>query len=172
MSARLWPRSAVRPGQDRVALRRGSRGGGSPPANAGTWTGGCAEAQTTGAYSFAQVRNAYGLDSVGTGADASVAIVNAGEGIPAPDIARAAKCFGLPALPTRTFLTDGQARAFGRGSFEPQEDLALVRGMAPGLGSATFSQVWLASQLWFLGMAEVLAGPGAARCGLDLLRGM
>ena len=142
------------------AAEKGRAAAAPPPANAGTWTGGCAAAQATGAYSFAQVRNAYGLDSVGTGAGASVAIVNVGEGIPAPDIARAAKCFGLPALSTRTLLTDGQARAFGRGSFEPQEDLALVRGMVPGLSSATFSQAWLASQLWFLGLAEVLAAPG------------
>ena len=149
-STRLKPGSAASEGRAAAA---------PAPANAGTWTGGCADAQATGAYSFAQVRSAYGLDSVGPGADASVAIVNAGEGIPAPDIARAAECFGLPALRTRTLLTDGQARPFGRGSFEPQEDLALVRGMAPGLGSATFSQVWLASELWFLGIAEVLAAP-------------
>ena len=71
--------------QDRVAPRgRLARRRLLAPANAGTWTGGCAAAQATGAYSFAQVRSAYGLDSVGTGAGASVAIVNVGEGIPAP----------------------------------------------------------------------------------------
>jgi Pro-kumamolisin, activation domain len=92
-------------------------------------------------YFVAQVRKAYGLDALGSGAGASVAILNAGEGLTAGDIADAADCFGLPALKTRTLLTDGQARAFGRGSFEPQEDLALARGMAPGIASATFVQV-------------------------------
>ena len=53
--------------------------------------------------------------------------------------------------------SDGQARPFGRGSFEPQEDLALVRGMAPRLRSVVFAQVWLTPELWFLGPAEVLS---------------
>ncbi len=41
--------------------------GARPPApgNAGTWTGGCAAAEATGAYSFGQVRSAYGLDALG-----------------------------------------------------------------------------------------------------------
>jgi kumamolisin len=140
---------STRPGAARVAA--------TPPGNAGTWVDGCDAAKATGSYSFQQVRNAYGLAAVGTGSGASVAIVNAGEGIPAADIATAARCFGLGPLTTRTLLTDGQARPFGRGSFEPQEDLALARGMAPGLASATFTQVWLAPELWFLGPAQVLA---------------
>jgi kumamolisin len=127
------------------------------PGNAGAWIGGCAAAQATGAYSFAQVRSAYGIDALGPGSGASVAILNVGEGITPRDIADAASCFGLPALRARTLLTDGQARAFGRGTFEPQEDFALVRGMAPGLASVTFVQAWLAPELWFLGAAKVLA---------------
>ncbi|MDQ3893841.1 MAG: S53 family peptidase, partial [Actinomycetota bacterium] len=128
-----------------------------PPGNGGTWIGGCTAAQATGAYSFAQVRSAYGVDALGRGSGASLAILNVGEGITPRDIADAARCFGLPALRTRTLLTDGQSRAFGRGTFEPQEDLALVRGMAPGLASVTFVQAWLAPELWFLGAAKVLA---------------
>jgi subtilase family serine protease len=139
--------------------RRAGRVAAAPPGNAGTWTAGCDAARATGAYSFGQVRSAYGIDALGSGAGASVAIVNVGEGIPAQDVAAAAACFGLPTLRTRTLLTDGQARPFGRGSFEPQEDLALVRGMAPALSSATFAQAWLAPELWFLGPAEVLAAP-------------
>lgn len=126
------------------------------PGNAGTWTQGCAAARGTGAYGFPQVRTAYGLGSVGTGAGGSVAIVNAGEGAPRQDIDAAGACFGLGQLATRTLVTDGQAKPFGRGSFEPQEDIGLARGMAPGLSSATFAQVWLAPELWFLGAAEVL----------------
>ncbi len=126
------------------------------PGNAGTWTGGCSGAQGTGAYAFEQVRNAYGVPP-GTGA--RVAILNAGEGAPLPDVDAAGACFGLPGLRTRTLLTDGQSKPFGRGSFEPQEDIALVRGMAPGLASATFAQVWLAPELWFLGAARVLDEP-------------
>jgi kumamolisin len=103
------------------------------------------------------VRHAYGLDAVGTGAGGSVAMVNVGEGVPRADRVTAARCFGLPGLRSRTLLTDGQTKAFGRGTFEPQEDLALVRGMAPGLRSVTFSQAWLATQLWFLGASDVLA---------------
>jgi kumamolisin len=129
---------------------------GPEPRNAGTWTQGCAAARATGAYSFPQVRTAYGLDAVGTGAGGSMAIVNAGEGAPRQDIDTDGSCFGLGRLTTRTLLTDGQAKAFGRGSFEPQEDIGLARGMAPGLSSATFAQVWLATELWFLGAAEVL----------------
>jgi kumamolisin len=129
------------------------------PGNAGTWIGGCAAARATGAYAFEQVRTAYGLDSVGTGAGGSVAIVNLGEGVPRADVATLARCFGQPGIRTRTLLTDGQGKAFGRGSFEPQEDLAMARGMAPGLASLTFSQAWLAQQVWFLGPAQVLAAP-------------
>jgi kumamolisin len=129
------------------------------PGNAGTWTAGCAAARATGAYSFDQVRHAYGVDAVGGGAGGSVAIVNVGEGLTAGDVATAARCFGLSGLHTRTLLTDGQARPFGRGTFEPQEDLALVRGMAPELRSVTFAQAWLAPELWFLAPAHVLAAP-------------
>jgi hypothetical protein len=56
------------------------------------------------------------LDAVGSGAGASMAIVDAGEGLATP----------------RVILGDDQARPFRRGTFEPQEDLTLVRGMAPG----------------------------------------
>jgi kumamolisin len=123
------------------------------PGNAGTWTGGCDAARATGAYAFGQVRTAYGVPP-GTGA--RVAILNAGEGAPLQDVDAAGACFGLPGLRTRTLLTDGQAKPFGRGTFEPQEDIALARGMAPGLRSAIFAQVWLAPELWFLGAARVL----------------
>lgn len=127
------------------------------PKNTGTWISGCKAARATGAYSFAQVRHAYGIDAVGTGAGGSVAILNAGEGVTAQDIAEDRACFGLPPLATRTLLSDGQARPFGRGSFEPEEDLDLVRGAAPGLRSLTFTQVWLDPELWFLGAAQVFA---------------
>jgi kumamolisin len=126
------------------------------PGNTGTWTGGCAGAQATGAYAFEQVRTAYGVPA-GTGA--RVAILNVGEGAPTRDIDTAGACFGLPGLRTRTLLTDGQSKPFGRGSFEPQEDIALARGMAPQLRSAIFAQVWLAPELWFLGAARVLDEP-------------
>ncbi len=181
---------SVRPRAGRPGA--GARAAATGPGNAGTWTGGCAAARATGAYSFPQVRGAYGLAAVGPGTGAAVAILNAGEGVPTQDIAEGAQCFGLPRLRTRTLLTDGQARPFGRGTFEPQEDLALVRGMAPALGSVTFAQVWLASELWFLGAAEVLGtrtppdafsmsygecerqirgprAPSAARAGAELL---
>ncbi|HVO52784.1 MAG TPA: S53 family peptidase [Solirubrobacterales bacterium] len=127
-----------------------------PPANDGTWTEGCAAARKLGAYSFAQVRKAYGIDALGSGAGARVAILNVGEGVPAADLAANAKCFGYPKASVRTLLSDGQAKPFGRGLFEAQEDLALVRGMAPGLRSLTFSQAWLPPELWFLGAAGVL----------------
>lgn len=131
-----------------------------PPGNAGTWIYGCAEAQKTGAYSFAQVRAAYGLDAAGNGAGGSVAILNAAEGLTAADIAANAKCFGLPSIATRTLTADGQAGPFPRGSFEPQEDLALVRGIAPGLASLTFAQTWEGPELWFLAAADLLDASG------------
>ena len=131
-----------------------------PPGNAGSWISGCTAAQKTGAYSFAQVRAAYGLDAAASGAGGGVAILNAGEGLAAADVAANAKCFGLPGIQTRTLTADGQAGPFPRGSFEPQEDLALVRGMAPGLASLTFAQTWEGPELWFLAAAGVLAAPG------------
>ena len=144
----LYSRSTKQPSASAAA---------DPPGNEGTWTGGCDAARKTGAYAFGQVRHAYGIDDAGTGAGGSVAILNAGEGVPRADRRVLARCFGLDAVRTRTLLTDGQAKPFGRGSFEPQEDLALVRGMAPGLRSVTFTQVWLAQQLWFLGPSQLLA---------------
>jgi kumamolisin len=126
------------------------------PKNTGTWIGGCKQARALGAYSFAQVRNAYGIGALGKGAGASVAILNVGEGLAAQDIAENARCFGYGSIRPRTLLSDGQTHPFGRASFEPQEDLALVRGMAPGLKSLTFTQVWGVPALWFLGASQVL----------------
>jgi hypothetical protein len=127
------------------------------PRNRGTWKRGCHAAKATGAYSYAQVRHSYGIQSLGSGRGASVAILNAGEDAPAPDIAAKARCFHYPAAKVRVLRTDGQTAAFGRGTFEPQEDLALVRGMAPGMRSLTFTKAWAAPALLFLGASQVLA---------------
>ena len=146
-----------------VPQRRGRRGvraaqaPGPTPRNAGTWTGGCNGARVTGSYSYGQVRTAYGLDTLGSGAGASVALMNAGEWVPASDVRFGGDCFGLPRLRPRVLLTDGQARSFGFGTEEPQLDLAMVRGMAPGLSSLLSTQVWLGPQLWFLGLSQTLA---------------
>jgi kumamolisin len=126
------------------------------PTNAGTWIGGCKAARALGAYSFAQVRHAYRLDQVGSGAGASVAILNDQEGVTSSDIAQNASCFGLPANRVRTLFTQGQTRPFGFQSFEPHEDLALVRGIAPQLRSVLLTPVWGSTQLWFLGAAKLL----------------
>lgn len=131
------------------------------PKNTGTWIDGCKQAKALGAYSFAQVRNAYGVGTLGSGAGASVAILNVSEGLTARDIADNARCFGYGRLRTRTLKTDGQSRPFENtfASFEPQEDLALARGMAPGIKSLTFTQVWGVPGLWFLGASQVLDAP-------------
>jgi subtilase family serine protease len=141
----------------RTAATSTPRATASGPKNAGTWIDGCAKARALGAYSFAQVRDAYGIGALGSGQGASVAIMNVDEGLTAQDIAQNGRCFGYGPLRTRTLLTDGQAHPFGRGSFEPQEDLALVRGAAPGLSSLIFTQAWGIPSLWFLGASQVLA---------------
>jgi kumamolisin len=143
---------AVPPGQAMAA-----HAATSPPRNLGTWVRGCRAARTLGTYSYAQVRKAYGISALGGGAGASVAMLNVGEDAPRADIAANARCFGYPHLRARTLRTDGQTLAFGRGTFEPEEDLALVRGMAPRLRSVTFSKVWLDAPLWFLGSSQVLS---------------
>ena len=120
---------------------------------------GCAAARALGTYSYQQVRDAYGITGLGNGANASVAILNVGEDATAADVAANARCFKYPRLRARTLRTDGQTLPFGRGTFEPEEDLALVRGMAPGLRSLTFSKAWLDPALWFLGSAQVLSAP-------------
>lgn len=158
-SAKGWKKGSSRSSDLPAALSAESEIPTGAPRNTGTWAGGCAAAQQTGGYSFAQVRHAYGLDPLAAGSGGSVAIVNVGEGVTAADVAANARCFGLPEIATRTLLADGQARPFPRDTFEPQEDLALVRGMAPGLRSLTFSQTWLAPELWFLAPADVLAAP-------------
>ena len=56
---------------DRVARARA-------PRRTGTWSRGCAKAKATGGFSFGQIRRAYGIDRLGTGAGASVAIFNLG----------------------------------------------------------------------------------------------
>jgi kumamolisin len=128
------------------------------PTRSGTWTHGCAQAKATGAFSYAQVRHAYDIDRLGNGAGASVAILGLAEKPSAPDIADNARCFGYPKLRSRTLLTDGQTSAVPVGLFEPQEDLALARGMAPA-ASLTFTQAWSGSALWFLGASQVLNAP-------------
>ncbi len=127
-----------------------------PPQRTGTWARGCAQAKATGAFSFGQVRHAYGIDQLGAGAGATVAIFNLGEGVSRADITDNARCFGYPTLRSRTLLSDGQTQPFGYGTFEPEEDLAVVRGIAPGLSSLTFTQAWLSPELWFLGASHLL----------------
>ena len=143
------------------ALRRGlvRRRRSTPPKRTGTWIRGCAKARRTGGFSFAQVRQAYGINRLGSGAGAKMAILNVGESVTGSDISANARCFGYPSLRSRTLLPDG-ARRFGRGTFEPQEDLSVVRGIAPGLRSLTFTQTWLAPELWFIGAAQVLDARG------------
>ncbi len=130
---------------------------GAGPTNQGTWTRGCRAAKAQGAYSYGQVRHAYGIQSLGSGAGASVAILNAGEDASAQDLAGNARCFRYPPARVRILRTDGQTLPFGFQSFEPQEDLALVRGMAPGLRSLTFTKTWADPALMFLGASQVLA---------------
>ena len=125
------------------------------PKRTGTWTRGCAQAKATGAFSYAQVRHAYGIDQLGSGAGASVAILGLTEKPSAQDIADNARCFGYAKLRSTTLLTDGETFPVPTGLFEPQEDLALARGMAPA-ASLTFSQAWSGSDQWFLGAANVL----------------
>jgi subtilase family serine protease len=187
---------AVPPGQGTQQATAASAPMSPPtPRNLGTWVRGCRAARALGTYSFAQVRNAYGIATLGGGGGSSVAILNVGEDVPPKDVAANARCFGYPRLRPRTLRTDGQTLAFGRGTFEPQEDLALVRGMAPGLRSLTFTKAWLDPGLWFLGGSQVLSarplpdtysisygecensvrGPGAgpsSRAGADLMDAM
>ena len=138
-----------------LAAAGGVGGDPSPPARTGTWTGGCAQAQSTGAFSYAQVRDAYGIDQLGTGAGASIAILGLTEAPSARDIVDNARCFAYQKLRSRTLLTDGETLPIPTGLFEPQEDLALARGMAPD-ASLIFTQAWSGSDTWFLGAAQVL----------------
>jgi kumamolisin len=125
------------------------------PKRTGMWTDGCREAKAIGAFSYAQVRHAYGIDRLGNGTGASVAILGLAEKPSAQDIADNARCFGYGKLRSRTLLTDGQTYPIEPGFFEPQEDLALARGMAPA-ASLTFTQAWPNADEWFLGAAQVL----------------
>jgi subtilase family serine protease len=129
----------------------------SAPTNTGTWIAGCNAARATGAYSFAQVRQAYGLGKVGTGAGASVAFLTDAEGPARQDIAASERCFGFPRGRVHLVFTDGQTQPFLPDTFEPLEDLALLRGMAPGLRSVYVSEAWGTEALWFLAAAKLLA---------------
>jgi subtilase family serine protease len=152
-----YARSATSSGKPAAARDLAAIAGRLPsPRRTGVWTRGCAAAKRTGGFSFAQVRRAYGIDRLGPGNGASVAILNVGEGVSRQDIADNARCFGYGTLRTRTLRSDGQSSPFGQGTFEPEEDLALVRGIAPGRRSLEFSQVWLSPELWFLGASQVL----------------
>lgn len=149
-----YAHSATSPGARMNAARAAHASG---PRRTGHWIRGCAKAKATGAFSFAQVRHAYGIDRPGAGAGASVAIFNLAEGVSSRDIADNARCFGYPRAHIRTLRVDGQTSAFRHGLFEPQEDLTLVRGMAPAMTSLTFSEVWGATGLWFLSASQVLS---------------
>jgi kumamolisin len=157
MFARTLPiGSGPRPG-----VRPPLRGAAPSPAptNTGTWLAGCKAARATGAYSFAQVRQAYGLSGVGTGAGASVAFLTDAEGPARQDIAAGERCFGLPRGRVHLLFTDAQTQPFLPDTFEPIEDLALLRGMAPGLRSVYVSEAWGAESLWFLAAAKLLTLP-------------
>ena len=94
----------------------------------------------------------------GSGGGATVAILGVSERPSAKDIADNAACFGYRPLRSRTLLTDGQLWPIFPGFFEPQEDLALVRGMAPA-ASIIFTQAPAAAEQWFLGASQVLDHP-------------
>jgi kumamolisin len=149
----------VKVGPSHVAAVRplGVADGSSGPTRTGTWTGGCAQAEATGGFSYDQVRDAYGIDQLGTGAGASIAILGLTEKPSARDIADNARCFAYQKLRSRTLLTDGETLPVPTGLFEPQEDLALARGMAPD-ASLIFTQAWSGSDMWFLGASQVLDG--------------
>jgi kumamolisin len=146
-------------GQASTSVARSSRisaaGPGPKPVNDGTWSSGCKAAEQTGGYSFDQVREAYGIDSLGNGDNASIAIMNAGESVTKKDMAVADACFGRPGIKPRYLLTDGQKGPFTPYTFEPDIDLALARGMAPGVSQVTYTQTWVNPQFWFLGPAQV-----------------
>ena len=126
------------------------------PRRTGTWTQGCVKAKATGAFSYAQVRRAYGVDRVGSGAGASVALLGLQEAPSKRDIADNARCFGYGRLRSNTILTDGQMFPISPGSsFEPQLDMAMVRGMAPR-AAITFTQADSNGDQWFLGASQVL----------------
>ena len=154
-----YSHSASLPGGTKRVAQPGRAAATAKPRRTGTWVGGCAKAKASGAFSYAQVRKAYGITPLGGGSNARVAILNVGEGVQSQDITDNAKCFGYPKLRSRILLSDGQQAPFGPGTFEPQEDLGLVRGMAPALKSITFTQVWGAAELWFLGVSQVLDAP-------------
>ena len=154
-----------------LSVAGGVGGGPSLPARTGTWTGGCAQAEATGAFSYEQVRDAYGIDQLGTGAGASIAILGLTEVPSARDIADNARCFAYQKLRSRTLLTDGETLPVPTGLFEPQEDLALARGMAPD-ASLIFTQAWSGSDMWFLGAAQVLDGRELPGELLDLVRNL
>ena len=126
------------------------------PRRTGVWTQGCAKAKATGAFSYAQVRHAYGVDQLGSGAGASVALLGLQEEPSRRDIADNASCFGYGRLRSNTILTDGQMFPISPGnSFEPQLDTAMVRGMAPR-AAITFTQADSNGDQWFLGASQVL----------------
>jgi subtilase family serine protease len=146
--------SSLLQGADKSAVRAAAS---ARPRRTGSWTRGCAKAKRTGGFSYAQVRHAYGIDRLGRGADAAVAILGLDEIPSARDIADNERCFGYPKLRARTVLSDGQRPPVSPGLFEPQEDLALVRGMAPA-ASLIFTQAWPGSASWFLGASQILDG--------------
>jgi Pro-kumamolisin, activation domain len=126
------------------------------PKNAGRWIRGCAAARHTGGYSFGQIRHAYGVDRVGAGDGGSLAILNDQETTSPSDNAELERCFGYPAHRVRSLFTDRQTHGFFPETPEPAEDLGLVRGIAPQLRSVLQTDVWGASELWFLGPARLL----------------
>ena len=160
-------RTTLRPPGSLLAPLRGAAPG---PGNAGRWIRGCAAARKTGGYSFAQIRDAYGIGRVGSGAGGSAAILNDQESTTPAESAALNRCFGYPAHRVRTLFTDNQTHRFLPESPEPAEDLALVRGIAPQLRSVVQTGVWGAPALWFLGPARLLAAAAVARCAVGLLR--
>ena len=125
------------------------------PRNQGRWTRGCAAARKLGGYAYTQIRVAYGVAHVGSGAGGSVAILNDGEQIVPSDVSRLVSCFRYPDGRVRSLRTEGQTGRFPPASVEPAIDLALARGIAPQ-ASVLQTSVWDSPSLWFLGPAKLL----------------
>jgi len=141
-------------------LRQGSEGTGRKPSTtraaasagpkrSGSWIRGCAKAKRTGGFSYGQVRHAYGVDGLGNGDNATVAILGLQEVPSAQDIADNERCFHYAKLRSRTLLTDGHKSYLGLTGY--RHDPRIVGKMAAHVVLPWTHRAFSLMKRWSLG---------------------
>lgn len=163
-TSRPWtpPKSSTQLGQTGGAREHAGTNPDFPagaPANTGTWTAGCPDAEMGASnYAMSQVATAYGIpQDVGT----TIGVFSLGGGITARSLRAAEQCFGWPGTKLRSVKALGasapypEPKSFEFGFDEPQLDAQVIRGLLPGASLVDYQAWGSPDDMWQLPLAAL-----------------